>query len=54
VLVDGVLVGTASDPRPMAMKSPDQRMTVTIGDRTLFTTIKANWDNILDYNQASP
>jgi hypothetical protein len=54
VLVDGVLVGTASDPRPYAMTQPDQRATVTIGDRTLNTTLKAGMFNLLDYAQATP
>ncbi|HET9752449.1 MAG TPA: serine/threonine-protein kinase [Myxococcales bacterium] len=54
VLVEGVLVGTASDPRPYAMTRPDQRAIVTIGDRTLVTTLKAGMLNVLDYAQASP
>jgi serine/threonine-protein kinase len=54
VLVDGVLVGTAADPPPFAMTQPDQKATVTIGDRTLHTTLKAGIINPLDYAQASP
>jgi hypothetical protein len=54
VLVDGVLIGTASDPRPYSMTQPDQRTTVTIGDRTLSTTLKAGMFNTLDYLQATP
>jgi len=54
VLVDGVLVGTAADPPPYAMTQPDQKATVTIGDRTLHTTLKAGVINPLDYAQASP
>jgi len=54
VLVDGVLVGTAADPPPFAMTQPDQKATVTIGDRTLHTTLKAGVVNPLDYAQASP
>jgi hypothetical protein len=52
--VDGVLIGTASDPRPYSMTQPDQRTTVTIGDRTLTTTLKAGMFNTLDYLQATP
>jgi hypothetical protein len=54
VLVEGVLVGTASDPRPYAMNRPDQKATVSIGDRTLVTTLKAGMVNVLDYAQATP
>jgi len=54
VLVDGVLVGTASDPRPYSMTQPDQRAVVTIGDRTLTTTLKAGTFNLLDYARATP
>ena len=54
VLVDGVLIGTASDPRPYSMTQPDQRTTITIGDRTLSTTLKAGTFNTLDYLQATP
>jgi serine/threonine-protein kinase len=54
ILVDGVLIGTAADPRPYSMTQPDQRATVTIGDRTLATTLKAGMINTLDYAQASP
>jgi serine/threonine-protein kinase len=54
VLVDGVLVGTAADPPPYAMTQPDQKATVTIGDRMLHTTLKAGVINPLDYAQASP
>ena len=54
VLVDGVLVGTASDPRPYAMTEPAQRATITIGDRTLIETLKAGSLNRLDYSKASP
>jgi hypothetical protein len=52
--VEGVLVGTASDPRPYAMTRPDQKATVAIGDRTLVTTLKAGMVNVLDYAQATP
>ncbi len=54
VLVDGVLVGTAADPRPFAMTEPDQKATVTIGDRTLVVILKAGTVNTLDYQKASP
>jgi serine/threonine-protein kinase len=54
VLIDGVMIGTAADPRPYAMTQPDQRATVTIGDRTLSTTLKAGMLNLLDYAQATP
>jgi eukaryotic-like serine/threonine-protein kinase len=54
VLIDGVLVGTASDPRPYTMTQPDQRATVTIGDRTLAVTLKAGMPNLLDYAKGSP
>jgi serine/threonine-protein kinase len=54
VLVDGVLVGTASNPRPYAMTAPTQRATVTVGDRTLSVELKAGWVNKLDYAQVTP
>jgi hypothetical protein len=55
VLVDGVLLGTTSDPElAIGMTRPDRRVTVTVGDRTLTKTIKANEGNIIDYNQATP
>jgi len=54
VLVDGVLVGTAADPRPYAMTEPTQRATVIIGDRTLIETLKAGSLNRLDYAKATP
>lgn len=54
VLIDGVLVGTAADPRPYSMTQPDQRATVTIGDRTLAVTIQAGMFNQLDYAQGAP
>jgi hypothetical protein len=54
VLIDGVLVGTASDLRPYSMTQPDQKATVIIGDRTLVTTLKAGMLNPLDYAKASP
>ena len=54
VLIDGVLVGTASDLRPYAMAQPDQKATVTIGDRTLQTTLKAGMLNLLDYAKGTP
>ena len=54
VLVDGVLVGTASDPRPYAMTDPDQRATVTVGDRTLSVTLRAGMVNLLDYAKGLP
>jgi hypothetical protein len=54
VLVDGVLLGTASDPRPYAMNKPVQRVTATIGDRSLSQTLKAGTVNELDYSKATP
>ena len=54
ILVNGVLIGTASDLRPYSMTQPDQRAIVTIGDRTLSTTLKAGMLNLLDYSQAMP
>jgi hypothetical protein len=52
VLVDGVLVGTASDPRPYAMTKPVQDAKVTIGDRNLSVILKAGFVNKLDYEKA--
>ena len=54
VLVDGVLIGTAGDLRPYAMAQPDQKAVVTIGDRTLTTTLKAGMLNLLDYAKGTP
>jgi hypothetical protein len=54
VLVDGVAVGTASDPRPFTMNGPSQRTTVVIGDRTLTVDLKAGSVNQVDYHQATP
>ena len=56
VLVDGVVVGTASDPRlaSYSMKDPTQRATITIGDRKLIETLKAGSVNRLDYAKATP
>ena len=54
VLVDGVLVGTASDPRPYAMTDTVQNATVTIGDRSLSVILKAGFVNKLDYEKATP
>jgi serine/threonine-protein kinase len=54
ILVDDVLVGTASNPAPFAMTQRDRKVTVTIGDRKLVTTLKAGFDNPLDYSKASP
>ena len=54
VLIDGVLVGTASDLRPYTMAQPDQKAIVTIGDRTLSTTLKAGVLNPLDYAKGTP
>jgi eukaryotic-like serine/threonine-protein kinase len=54
VLIDGVLVGTAQDLRPYSMAQPDQKATVTIGDRTLTTTLKAGMLNLLDYAKGTP
>jgi len=54
VLIDGVLIGTGSDLRPYAMAQPDQKATVTIGDRTLVTTLKAGMLNLLDYAKGTP
>jgi len=36
------------------MTQPDQKATVTIGDRTLGTTLKAGIENPLDYAKAAP
>jgi hypothetical protein len=53
--VDGVLVGTASDPRPYAMTEPVQQdAKVIIGDRNLSVTLKAGFVNKLDYDKATP
>jgi serine/threonine-protein kinase len=49
VLIDGHLVGIASDLPDHAMTEPVQKATVTIGDRTLTTTLKAGVLNTLDY-----
>jgi hypothetical protein len=54
VLIDGVLVGTASDPRPYSMTQPDQRATVTVGDRTLTVTVQAGMLNLIDYSKGTP
>jgi serine/threonine-protein kinase len=54
VLVDGLLVGTAADPRPYAMTEPTQHATVTIGDRSLSVDLKAGVPNKLDYARATP
>ena len=54
LLVDGVVVGTADNPPPFAMTTPDRKVKVTIGDRTLQTTLKAGMINTLDYAQATP
>jgi len=54
VLVDGVMVGTASDPRPYAMTDTVQNATVTIGDRSLSVILKAGFVNKLDYEKARP
>ncbi len=54
VLVDGVVVGTAADPRPLAMSEPSKKATVIIGDRTLVETLKAGVVNRLDYAKATP
>ena len=54
LLVDGVVAGTAADPRPWSMTQPAQQVTVTIGNRTLVTTLKAGMDNALDFAQAAP
>ena len=54
VLVDGMVIGTASDPLPLTMTKPVQKVTVTIGDRTLSTTLKAGSLNTLDYAQGKP
>jgi hypothetical protein len=54
LLVDGVVAGTADDPRPWAMTTPDQKVLVTLGDRTLPVTLKAGQDNKLDYLKATP
>jgi hypothetical protein len=52
VLVNGVLVGTASDPHPYTMIKEVQRATVVIGDRSLSVTLKAGVVNELDYDKA--
>ncbi|HWT86732.1 MAG TPA: hypothetical protein VN177_13215, partial [Myxococcales bacterium] len=52
VLVNGVLVGTASDPHPYTMIKEVQRATVVIGDRSLSVTLKAGVVNELDYEKA--
>jgi hypothetical protein len=52
VLVNGVLVGTASDPHPYTMTKEVQRAMVTIGDRSLSVTLKAGDVNELDYEKA--
>ena len=54
VLIDGVLVGTASDLLPYTMRQPYQKVTVTIGDRKLVTTLKAGMLNELDYAKSTP
>ncbi|TMA24947.1 MAG: serine/threonine protein kinase [Deltaproteobacteria bacterium] len=54
VLVNDIFVGTVPSPPPLAMTQPDEKATVTIGDRTLTTTLKAGIDNDLDYAKASP
>ena len=54
LLVNDVVVGPASDPPPFAMTQPDQKVKVTIGDRTLVTTLKAGMINTLDYAQGTP
>jgi serine/threonine-protein kinase len=54
ILVDGVLIGTASNPRPYAMTAPTQKAAVTVGDRTMSIELKAGWVNKLDYAQVTP
>ena len=54
VLIDGVMVGTASDLHPSTMTQPYQKATVTIGDRKLLTTLKAGMLNELDYAKSTP
>ena len=54
VLIDGAMVGTAPELPPYLMTDPDRLVTVTIGDRTLQTRLKAGDDNRIDYAQASP
>jgi serine/threonine-protein kinase len=54
VLIDGHLVGIASDLPDHAMTEPVQKATVTIGDRTLTTTLKAGFLNTLDYAKGAP
>jgi len=54
LLVDGVVLGTADSPPPFAMRHPDQKVKVTIGERTFETTLKAGMINALDYAQAAP
>jgi serine/threonine-protein kinase len=54
VLVNDIFVGTVPSLPPLAMTQPDEKATVTIGDRTLTITLKAGIDNDLDYAKASP
>lgn len=54
LLVNGNFIGPASAPPTFEMKSPDQKVTVTIGDRTLETTLKAGMINVLDYAKGTP
>jgi serine/threonine-protein kinase len=54
LLIDGVVVGPADNPPPFAMTTPDRKVKVTIGERTLAVTLKAGMINTLDYAQAAP
>jgi serine/threonine-protein kinase len=54
VYIDGHLVGLASDLPDHAMTEPVQKASVTIGDRTLTTTLKAGFLNTLDYAKGAP
>jgi eukaryotic-like serine/threonine-protein kinase len=61
ILVDGVLIGTASDPGTYGLMpgpTTKQPVAVTIGDRSLSVTLKAGdcprCINVLDYSKAIP
>ena len=54
VLIDGAMAGTAPELPPYLMTDPDRLVTVTIGDRSLQTRLKAGDDNRIDYAQATP
>jgi hypothetical protein len=54
LLINGNFIGPASAPPTFGMESPDQKVTVTIGDRTFETTLKAGMFNELDYAKGTP